>query len=240
MSGNKCDYCGGQGTVVDHGQPQTGWQKSAGTGTLTCPRCYGTGVNGGTSNNTGGGSSHDVGFELGVKLGFSGILVAVALAFVGTIIGYELAKGWGIGAFFGGPIIGFAVGTGVGIAIGKSRIGRYITGFVVGGYALLLIVDGMINPNGISSTPEHDANSKPRASNQSAGQKGAAAYDVDAYKAKIERPGCNICQDAIKDGAKVMPEHIAFFNLPHNEGTDRFYALCSGIADYCSEHSIDW
>ena len=42
----KCDYCGGEGRVVDHGQSRISGQQIGGFGMLKCPRCHGSGYSG--------------------------------------------------------------------------------------------------------------------------------------------------------------------------------------------------
>lgn len=133
--GDTCNYCGGQGTVVDHGQTQVGWQKSAGGGTLTCPRCYGTGVNGGNGDGTGDNApavgGKGLGYLLGYTLGPPLIIAGIGGAIAYNIFGTELS-GW----------VGAGIGFGVAM-LNKSWRKEFLSmmsKIIIGGVILVIII----------------------------------------------------------------------------------------------------
>ncbi|MEW8431327.1 MAG: hypothetical protein G8D61_16530, partial [gamma proteobacterium symbiont of Ctena orbiculata] len=67
----------------------------------------------------------------------------------------------------------------------------------------------------------------------------AAQRDAAERIAKQERPGCNACQDVIKNEEKITSKHLALFKLAAGEET-RFIAVCGSIASYCSKNAISW
>ncbi len=222
MTYQKCNNCNGSGTILNHQHYSHSGQRSAGQGMSVCPACNGSGNNGALDLSSKKYSGKSPGEIQGEKIGegcatviFSITPYLIVLYILFNVIDNSINMLSSTFSFdFPEWLPGFATLTVFGVVLFYKR---YIGLMAIFGVAII-VASILISEFG-----------------------GNLKFELGKNATKQIPKGCSICQNVIKDEARITKEYKAFFKLTPEIDKERFILSCSGIKDYCrNSHSINW